>query len=82
MAEFDAALRKLAIHCGFVGDRLSEEHTRVCVRLLTEADLTYKRTIEIVQAAERTTKRHDASEVLYTQTHQKPRRPPQDQLWW
>ncbi len=69
MAEFHAALRKLAIHCGFAGDRPSEElrdHIVVGLRkktdrkrLLTEADLTYKRTIEIVQAsesAEKTTK--------------------------
>ncbi len=98
MAEFDAALRKLAIHCGFAGDRLSEElRDQIVVglrketdrkRLLTEADLTYKRTIEIVQAsesAEKTTKslrRHETSEVFYTsrKQHQKSSNtPPQDQ---
>ncbi len=57
-----AALRKLAIHCGFAGDRLTEElRDQIVVgsrketdrkRLLTEADLTYKRTLEIVQASE------------------------------
>ncbi|XP_064389221.1 uncharacterized protein K02A2.6-like [Halichondria panicea] len=91
--------RKLAIHCGFAGDRLTEElRDQIVVglrketdrkRLLTEADLTYKRTLEIVQAsesAEKTTKslqRHDTSEVLYTsrkQKHQKSSKtPPQDQ---
>ena len=99
MAEFDAALRKLAIHCGFAGDRLTEElRDQIVVglrketdrkRLLTEADLTYKRALEIVQAsesAEKTTKslrRHDTSEVLYMsrkQKHQKSSKtPPQDQ---
>ena len=68
IAKYDAALRKLATHCGF-GDDL-ENRLRdqiVCgirkesdqTRLLTEADLTYKRTIEVIrsfEAADKTAK--------------------------
>ena len=60
IAEYDAALRKLATHCKFEA-RLGEElRDQIVVglrketdkrRLLTEVDLTYKRTIELIQAS-------------------------------
>ena len=61
IGNYDAALRKLAIHCNF-GERLEEElrDQMVCGlrnealqrRLLTELDLTYAKTIEICRASE------------------------------
>ena len=59
--EYEAVLRKLAIYCNF-GDHLEEElrNQMVCGlrnealqrRLLTEADLTYAKTVEICRASE------------------------------
>ena len=61
VAEFDAALRRLAKDCEFTGDRLEEElqdqiilginDDQVRKQLLSEEDLTYKRTLQIAQAA-------------------------------
>ena len=61
IGDYDAALRKLAIHCNF-GERLEEElrDQMVCGlrnealqrRLLTELDLTYAKTVEICRASE------------------------------
>ena len=66
VAEFDAALRRLAKDCVFTGDRLEEElqdqiilgirDDQVRKQLLSEADLDYKRTLQIVQAAEQAIK--------------------------
>ncbi len=61
IAEFDAALRKLAIHCEF-GTTLEEslrdrfvcglQHEATQRRLLSESGLTYKRALEIARAME------------------------------
>ena len=65
---FDAALRKLAIHCQF-GDTLQEmlrecfvcglHHNAIQCHLLSESDLTYKKALEILwgmEAADKDTK--------------------------
>ena len=61
ISDFDAALRKLAIHCQF-GDTLQEmlrecfvcglHHHAIQHRLLSESDLTYKKALEILQEME------------------------------
>ena len=61
MADFDAALRKLATYCNF-GDNLEETlrdrfvcglcHDSIQRRLLSETDLTYKKAMEIATAME------------------------------
>ena len=68
ISDFDAALRKLAIHCQF-GDTLQDtlrdrfvcglRHDAIQRRLLSESDLTYKKALEIsrgMEAADKDTK--------------------------
>ena len=69
VAEFDAALRGLVKDCVFTGHRLEEElqdqiilgihDDQVRKQLLSEADLDYKRTLQIVLAAEQAIKTTD-----------------------
>jgi hypothetical protein len=61
IADFDAALRKLAVHCNF-GESLEEalrdrfvcglRHEAIQRRLLSEADLSYAKAMEIARAME------------------------------
>ena len=65
IAEYDAALCKLASHCNFGANLETELRDQIVCGLqqesvqrhLTKPGLTYKKTIEIVQAAESAEKR-------------------------
>ena len=61
IVEYDAALRKLATHCNFGANLETELRDQIVCglqqesvqrQLLTKADLTYKKTMEMVKAAE------------------------------
>ena len=81
IADYDASLRKLASQCSF-GDSLEEalrdrfvcglRHEAIQRRLLSEADLTYAKAMEIasgMEAADRDTKSHKGSEAVLRKLH-------------
>jgi len=87
IAEFDASLRKLAVHCEF-GDKLDDalrdrfvcglRHESIQRRLLSEKTLTYKKAMEIAQgmeAADQNTKAFKSTEQPVRKLHSSPSQP-------
>ena len=79
ISDFDAALRKLAIHCQF-GDTLQEtfrdrfvcglRHDAIQRRLLSESALTYKKALEVargMEAADKDTKSFKPTDAMIKQ---------------
>ena len=86
IAEYDAHLRKLAVHCKF-GDTLDDtlrdrfvcglRHDAIQRRLLSEKELTYQKAMEIAQGmetADRNSKAFKGTEIAVKKLHSNPPR--------
>ena len=85
VSDFDAALRKLAIHCNFAAnleDSLRDRfvcglrHDAMQRRLLSEKELTYKKAMEIAQAMEAADRDTKALKTPEAAIHRFSTRPP------